>query len=85
MIRDARPDGTLPARLHPVLVRDHQFPTVGFGRRGLDPREVRRFLLRVALKLASLHQEVTRLTEENTRLKRLLRDRRSAQANRSPW
>ncbi|QDY07291.1 DivIVA domain-containing protein [Micromonospora sp. HM134] len=85
MTRDARPDGTLSARLHPLLVRDHQFATAGFGRRGLDPREVRRFLHRLALELASLHQEVTRLTEENTKLKRLLRDRRSAQANRSLW
>ncbi|KWV29727.1 DivIVA domain-containing protein [Micromonospora rifamycinica] len=85
MIRDARHDGTLPARLHPSLVRDHQFPTAGFARRGFDPREVRRFLHRLALELASLHQEVARLTEENTTLKRLLRDRRSARANGGQW
>ncbi|MEV0005763.1 DivIVA domain-containing protein [Micromonospora sp. NPDC050980] len=60
--------------LHPTVVRDRQFTVVGFGRRGLDPEEVRRFLCRVALELATLHDEMTRLADENTRIKRALRE-----------
>ncbi|MGN9895019.1 DivIVA domain-containing protein [Micromonospora sp. L31] len=74
--------GTLPARLHPTLVRDRQFAAAGFGRRGLDPQEVRRFLHRVALELATLHHDVARLSDENVRIKRALRDWQSAQAQR---
>lgn len=72
--------GSPPARLHPRNVRDRQFSTVGFGRRGLDPQEVRHFLHRVALELATLHQDAARLNEENIRIKRALRDWQSAQA-----
>ncbi|MEU8262451.1 DivIVA domain-containing protein [Micromonospora sp. NPDC048999] len=72
--------GSTPPRLHPRNVRDRQFSSVGFGRRGLDPQEVRRFLHRVALELATLHQDVARLNEENMRIKRALRDWQSAQA-----
>ncbi|WP_030488560.1 hypothetical protein [Micromonospora chokoriensis] len=74
--------GTLSPRLHPSLVRDRQFAAAGFGRRGVDPQEVRRFLHRVALELATLHKDVERLTNENIRIKRALRDWQSAQANR---
>ncbi|MGC4807466.1 DivIVA domain-containing protein [Micromonospora sp. DT233] len=74
--------GTPPVRLHPRHVRDRQFSAVGFGRRGLDPREVRRFLHRVALELAALNQEVARLGEENARVKRALREWHSAQTQR---
>ncbi|SBT38873.1 DivIVA domain-containing protein [Micromonospora narathiwatensis] len=74
--------GSAPPRLHPRNVRDRHFSTVGFGRRGLDPQEVRHFLHRVALELASLHQDVARLNEENIRIKRALRDWQSAQAQR---
>ncbi|MFF3869142.1 DivIVA domain-containing protein [Micromonospora sp. NPDC001898] len=74
--------GAPPLRLHPRHVRDRQFAAVGFGRRGLDPREVRRFLHRVALELAALNQDVTRLSEENARLKRALRDWQGTQARR---
>ncbi|MFI9643118.1 hypothetical protein ACIG87_24205 [Micromonospora sp. NPDC051925] len=81
MTRGTDSDGTLPSRLHPSLVRDHKFPSARFGRRGLDPQEVRRFQHRVALEMATLHQEVARLTDENTRVKRVLRDWRSGRAN----
>ncbi|MEV6814189.1 DivIVA domain-containing protein [Micromonospora sp. NPDC051296] len=74
--------GGAPPRLHPRQVRDRQFSTVSFGRRGLDPQEVRQFLHRVALELATLHQDVNRLSEENTRIKRALRDWQSSQAQR---
>ncbi|WP_406067611.1 DivIVA domain-containing protein [Micromonospora sp. NBC_01638] len=74
--------GSLSSRLHPSLVRDHQFATAGFGRRGIDPQEVRRFLHRVALELATLHKDVERLTDENIRIKRALRGWQSAQTNR---
>lgn len=69
-------------QLHPRLVRERKFTTVGLGRRGLDPQEVRHFLYRVAHELATLRQEVARLHDENTRIKRALRDWQSAQARR---
>ncbi|NYT96359.1 MULTISPECIES: DivIVA domain-containing protein [Salinispora] len=69
-------------QLHPRLVRERNFATVGLGRRGLDPQEVRHFLHRVAHELATLRQEVVRLHDENTRIKRALRDWQSAQARR---
>ncbi|MBX7268226.1 DivIVA domain-containing protein [Micromonospora sp. Llam7] len=69
-----------PPRLHPRHVRDRQFSVVGFGRRGLDPQEVRHFLRRVALELATLHEDVARLNDENSRIKRALRDWQSTQA-----
>ena len=71
-----------PPRLHPRHVRERQFATVGLGRRGLDPQEVRQFLHRVALELATLNQDMARLSDENTRIKRALRDWQSAQAQR---
>ncbi|NJP33419.1 DivIVA domain-containing protein [Micromonospora thermarum] len=74
--------GGAPPRLHPRHVRDRQFSTVSFGRRGLDPQEVRQFLHRVALELAALNQDVARLNDENIRIKRALRDWQSAQAQR---
>ncbi|MEU7587496.1 DivIVA domain-containing protein [Micromonospora sp. NPDC049230] len=70
MSRSTRYDGS---RLHPRHVRDRQFATVGFGRRGLDPAEVRRFLHRVALDLTVLHQDLALLSAENARVKRALR------------
>ncbi|PWR05843.1 hypothetical protein DKT68_24810 [Micromonospora acroterricola] len=82
MTRGTLYDGTRLARLHPSQVRDRQFTAVGFGRRGLDPREVRRFLHRVALDLTTLHHDLARLSEENARVKRALRDWQSAQARR---
>lgn len=69
-------------QLHPRLVRERNFSTVGLGRRGLNPQEVRHFLHRVSLELAALRQDVARLNDENTRLKRALRDWQSAQARR---
>ncbi|MFE0532201.1 DivIVA domain-containing protein [Micromonospora parva] len=71
-----------PERLHPSQVRDRQFTVVGFGRRGVDPAEVRRFLHRVALDLATLHHDVARLSEENARVKRALRDWQSTWTER---
>ncbi|GAB3956830.1 DivIVA domain-containing protein [Micromonospora vulcania] len=72
--------GTLhgAARLHPRQVRDRQFSTVGFGRRGLNPTEVRRFLHHVALDLTTLHHDLALLSEENARVKRALRAWRAA-------
>ncbi|MGC5288814.1 DivIVA domain-containing protein [Micromonospora sp. DT231] len=70
MTRSSLYDG---GRLHPRHVRDRQFATVGFGRRGLDPAEVRRFLHRVALDLTVLHQDLALLSAENARVKRALR------------
>ncbi|MFC7545887.1 DivIVA domain-containing protein [Plantactinospora sp. GCM10030261] len=64
-----------PPRLHPRHVRNRQFRVTFIGRRGLDPREVRQFLRRVAYELAALNQELGRVVEENARLKRALRDR----------
>ncbi|MBQ1010800.1 DivIVA domain-containing protein [Micromonospora sp. M51] len=74
--------GARLARLHPSQVRDRQFTVVGFGRRGVDPAEVRRFLHRVALDLATLHHDVARLSEENARVKRALRDWQSTWSER---
>ncbi|MGW5556798.1 DivIVA domain-containing protein [Micromonospora sp. NPDC003944] len=82
MTRGTLYDGTRLARLHPSQVRDRQFTIVGFGRRGLDAGEVRRFLHRVALDLATLHHDVARLSEENARVKRALRDWQSAWSER---
>ncbi|MFI7592780.1 DivIVA domain-containing protein [Micromonospora sp. NPDC049359] len=82
MTRGSLHDG---GRLHPRHVRDHQFATVGFGRRGLDPREVRRFLHRVALDLTALHHDLALLTEENARVKRALRARQGAWPERRQW
>ncbi|WP_433131069.1 DivIVA domain-containing protein [Micromonospora sp. CA-240977] len=79
MIRGTLYDGS---RLHPRHVRDRQFATVGFGRRGLDPREVRRFLHRVALDLTVLHQDLALLGAENARVKRALRAWHSAGSER---
>ncbi|WP_433392052.1 DivIVA domain-containing protein [Micromonospora sp. KLBMP9576] len=84
MIRGTVYGSPPPPRLHPRHVRDRQFAAAGFGRRGLDPKEVRHFLHRVALELAALNQDVNRLSEENARVKRVLRDYRSAQARRTP-
>ncbi|SCG71794.1 DivIVA domain-containing protein [Micromonospora humi] len=64
--------------LHPTVVRDRRFTVVGFGRRGLDPQEVRRFLRRVARELATAHDGLARLADENARLKRALREWQSA-------
>ena len=58
----------------PGQIRDRQFALV---RRGLDATEVEAFLRRVADDLAALHAELGRTREENTRIKRALRDRQS--------
>ncbi|WP_444950519.1 DivIVA domain-containing protein [Micromonospora ureilytica] len=78
------PRGTLydGGGLHPRHVRDRQFATVGFCRRGLNPAEVRRFLHRVALDLTALHHDLAQLSEENARMKRALRARQSAWSER---
>jgi DivIVA domain-containing protein len=72
-------------RLHPRHVRDRQFGVTHIGRRGLDPREVRQFLHRVAYELAALHRELARTNEENVRIKRALRNWQSEQTTRSRW
>nr|WP_308193764.1 hypothetical protein [Micromonospora foliorum] len=58
------------------------FATVGFGRRDLNPGEVRRLLHRVALDLTALHHDLAQLSEENARMKRALRVRQSAWSER---
>lgn len=57
----------------PWQVRERRFRTVGFGRRGLDPTEVREFLERVAGDLSAVQQALARSQQETTRLGDMLR------------
>ncbi|SCF01499.1 DivIVA domain-containing protein [Micromonospora echinospora] len=83
--RHRRPDGS-PYRsrccvpLLPVQVRDRRFRRTRFGRRGLDPEDVRRFLDRVALELAEAQEAAERARRETVRIKDALRRWQSEQA-----
>ncbi|GAA3770962.1 hypothetical protein GCM10022225_67580 [Plantactinospora mayteni] len=59
--------------LMPWQVRERRFRTVGFGRRGLDPTEVREFLERVAGDLAAVQQALAHSQQETARLGDTLR------------
>ncbi|MFI6230105.1 DivIVA domain-containing protein [Micromonospora echinospora] len=82
--RHRRPDGA-PYRsrycvpLLPAQVRDRRFRRTRFGRRGLDPDDVRRFLDRVALELADAQEAAERAHRETVRIKDALRRWQSEQ------
>ncbi|MFE9186276.1 DivIVA domain-containing protein [Micromonospora haikouensis] len=65
--------------LHPAQVRDRRFRRTRFGRRGLDPGDVRRFLDRVALELADAQQAAERARQETAHIKDALRRWQSEQ------
>jgi DivIVA domain-containing protein len=73
---------TRPELLGPRQIRNARFTESRFGRRGLDPGEVRRFLARVAAEVADLQAEVTRVREESHRIKEAMRRWQSRHAAR---
>ncbi|MFG1847617.1 DivIVA domain-containing protein [Micromonospora carbonacea] len=56
-------------RLLPWQVREWRFRSARFGRRGLDPREVREFLERVAVELAAAHHALAQSRRETSQVK----------------
>lgn len=61
------------SRLTPQQVREQRFGRAGFAQRGLDARDVHRFLDLVADDLAALHAELALVRDENERIKQALR------------
>ncbi|WP_246248069.1 DivIVA domain-containing protein [Micromonospora maritima] len=61
----------LPARMTPYEARTRAFDR---RRRGVDHDQVHAFQSEVADELTDLHRQIRRLTGENERLKRALRD-----------
>ncbi len=55
-------------------IRAARFGRVRFGKRGLDPDEVRQFLTRVALEVANLQAELDRVRQEAGRIRTALRE-----------
>ena len=66
--------------LHPAQVRARNFRLTRFGRRGLDPADVQRFLDRVALDLARAYDTAEQARHETHRIKDALRRWQSEQA-----
>ncbi|MET8363099.1 DivIVA domain-containing protein [Micromonospora sp. NPDC005194] len=66
--------------LRPCQVREQGFRPTPFGRRGLDPQEVREFLDRVAGDLAAVYDALTQSRRETGRVKDVLRRSQSEQA-----
>ncbi|MER7268026.1 DivIVA domain-containing protein [Micromonospora carbonacea] len=56
-------------RLLPWQVREWRFRPARFGRRGLDPQEVRGFLERVAVELAAAHEALAQSRRETSQAK----------------
>jgi DivIVA domain-containing protein len=56
-------------RLGPRQIRGARFTVRRFGRRGVDPDEVRRFLARVADEVCELHAELAAVRDEANRLR----------------
>ncbi len=63
-----------PVRLGPRQIRGARFGWVRFGKRGLDPDEVRQFLTRVASEVANLQAELDRVRQESGRIRAALRE-----------
>ncbi|GAB3806900.1 DivIVA domain-containing protein [Micromonospora zhanjiangensis] len=61
-------------RLGPRQIRGARFTARRFGRRGVDPDEVRRFLARVADEVGDLHTELSAARDEANRLRFALRE-----------
>ncbi|MBE1489015.1 DivIVA domain-containing protein [Plantactinospora soyae] len=61
-------------------MRERRFRPARFGKRGLDPAEVREFLERVAVDLAAVHDALARSQQETARLGETLRRWQSRQA-----
>jgi DivIVA domain-containing protein len=61
-------------RISPAEVLQRRFPITRWGRRGVDEREVHRFLREVADELDATRSELRQAVDENTRLKHALRD-----------
>jgi DivIVA domain-containing protein len=61
-------------RLGPRQIRGARFTVRRFGRRGVDPDEVRRFLARVAAEVGDLHVELAAVRDEANRLRFALRE-----------
>jgi DivIVA domain-containing protein len=57
----------------PWQVRERRFRPARFGKRGLDPAEVREFLERVAGDLAAVHDALARSQQETAKLGEALR------------
>ncbi|SCF44480.1 DivIVA domain-containing protein [Micromonospora mirobrigensis] len=66
--------------LRPWQVLDRQILSTRLGRRGLDPREVREFLDRVAGDLAAVYDALAQSRGETDRIKNALRRWQSEQA-----
>ncbi|MBO4206530.1 DivIVA domain-containing protein [Micromonospora echinofusca] len=76
--------GTVYSRreaLGPRQIRNAGFSWARWGRRGLDPAEVRRFLNRVAAEVADLQAEVVRVRQESARIREAMRRWQSRQAS----
>ncbi|SCE67220.1 DivIVA domain-containing protein [Micromonospora haikouensis] len=56
-------------RLLPWQVRERRFRSARFGRRGLDPQEVREFLERVAVEMAAAHEALAQSRREASEVK----------------
>ncbi|MFD0819462.1 DivIVA domain-containing protein, partial [Micromonospora zhanjiangensis] len=61
-------------RLGPRQIRGARFTVRRFGRRGVDPDEVRRFLARVADEVSDLHAELAASRDEANWLRFALRE-----------
>ncbi|OWU99810.1 hypothetical protein B5D80_28705 [Micromonospora wenchangensis] len=59
----------VPHRLLPWQVRAWRFRPARFGRRGLDPQEVREFLDQVAGELAAVYEALRRSRRETGRIR----------------
>lgn len=71
------------APLQPWQVRQRRFSLTGFGRRGLDPTEVREFLDLVAGELAAAHEALNHSRDEVKRTKDVLRRWQAQQVRQS--
>ncbi|MEU1754216.1 DivIVA domain-containing protein [Micromonospora matsumotoense] len=59
----------VPRRLLPWQVRERRFRAARFGRRGLDPQEVREFLDQVAGELAAAYDTLRQSRRETGRVR----------------
>ncbi|HEX5540421.1 MAG TPA: DivIVA domain-containing protein [Micromonospora sp.] len=72
-------------RFSPNQIRQRRFTPVGLRRRGYARQEVEHFLHLVADDLADARAELSRIREENTRIKTALRQWQAEQArSRAP-
>ncbi|HEX5542359.1 MAG TPA: DivIVA domain-containing protein [Micromonospora sp.] len=72
-------------RFSPQQIRQRRFTPIGLRRRGYDRQEVDQFLHLVADDLADARAELSRIRDENTRIKTALRQWQAEQArSRAP-